>query len=75
MRKPAVDKFVTLTSAQVGIGKLRVNIAAIAFYFRKGQVNVVVMSIPGVVENVIETPEQIEQLIHKAISGKQLLDS
>lgn len=61
-----MTRFVHLTSSQPGIGKLRINTDAIAFYFRKGQQSVVVFRIPGVVENVAESPDEIELLIKQA---------
>ena len=64
-------RFIHLTSAQPGIGKIRINIDGIAMYFRRGQQTVLAMLVQGIVETVVETPEELDLLI-KQHSGLQL---
>lgn len=65
-----MDRFITLTSANPGVGKVRFNIDNIAYYFTKGHATMIVMTVPGVMENVAEKREEVDRLIAEKTTFK-----
>lgn len=72
-------KFIQLSSMTPGAGKLRVNPDLLAMYFKRGANTAIILAasgnpvaspggavVPGLIEIVTETPEEIDKLIDAA---------